>query len=123
MGYGLGSGLAYLPTVAVVSQHFKQRQSLAMILVHSGSSVGAIVHPLMLNKLLGNPSVSFATTVRASAGLNTGLLVIACLLIREGRLKAPPRLVQDAEPRVKLRLIEVLRRCVGDVPFVVFALS
>ena len=94
-----------------------------MILVHSGSSVGAIVHPLMLNKLLGNPSVSFATTVRASAGLNTGLLVIACLLIREGRLKAPPRLVQDAEPRVKLRLIEVLRRCVGDVPFVVFALS
>ena len=67
--------------------------------------------------------MSFATTVQASAGLNTGLLVIACLLIREGKLNAPLRLVQGPEVRVKPGLGEVWRTCVRDAPFVVFALS
>jgi hypothetical protein len=51
-----------------------------MTIVASGSSLGAVVHPLMLNNTFRR--VGFATAVRASAGLVGGLLLIACLLMR-----------------------------------------
>ncbi|KAF7325010.1 MFS general substrate transporter [Mycena kentingensis (nom. inval.)] len=79
---GLGAGMTYVPCMAVLSQHFSaRRRALAMALVASGSSLGAVVHPIMLNKLLNSNStnapaaaVDFAFAVRASAGLVTALL-------------------------------------------------
>jgi hypothetical protein len=51
-----------------------------MSIVASGSSLGAVLHPVMLNNTLRR--LGFATGVRASAGLVGGLLLIACVLIR-----------------------------------------
>ena len=51
-----------------------------MALITAGGSVGTIVHPIMLNNTLGR--LGFGNAVRASAGLVTGLLVIACCLMR-----------------------------------------
>jgi hypothetical protein len=74
-----------------------------MTIVASGSSLGAVVHPLMLNNTFHR--LGFATAVRASAGLVGGLLLIACLLMRP-RLppatnhppfwKSLPRFARDA---------------------------
>ncbi|KAI0779973.1 MFS general substrate transporter [Fomes fomentarius] len=79
---GLGQGMLYIPTLAVISHYFQRRRALAMTIVATGSSLGAVVHPIMLNNLLNNPSVGFATAARANAGMITGLLFIACLLTR-----------------------------------------
>ncbi|KAI5118374.1 hypothetical protein M0805_008702 [Coniferiporia weirii] len=83
VGVGIGSGLSYVPSVALLAQHFKSRhmRALTMSLVASGSSFGGIIHPIMLN-ILFNGSVGFANGVRASAGLITGCLVIAISVMR-----------------------------------------
>ncbi|KAJ7108156.1 major facilitator superfamily domain-containing protein, partial [Mycena epipterygia] len=81
VGAGLGAGIAYIPAVAVVSHYFHKRRALAMSIVASGSSFGAIIHPIMLNNTL-HSSLGFGNSVRASAGLISGLLLVACLLMR-----------------------------------------
>ncbi|KAK7058113.1 MFS general substrate transporter [Favolaschia claudopus] len=80
LGVGIGSGAMYVPSIAVVSHYFQRRRALAMAIVATGSSLGAVIHPVMLNNTL--PSLGFANATRASAGLVTGLLMIACFLMR-----------------------------------------
>jgi hypothetical protein len=53
----------------------------------SGSSVGGIIHPIMLNHLFHGPA-GFHVGVRASAGLNLGLMAIGVLLMRP---RLPPK--------------------------------
>ncbi|KAG2152570.1 major facilitator superfamily domain-containing protein [Suillus bovinus] len=78
---GFGMGLTYGPGVAVISQHFSRKRTLVMSLVTSGSPLGSMIHPIMLNHLL-NGTVGFAGGVRASAGFVSALLLIACLCMR-----------------------------------------
>ncbi|KAK7466083.1 hypothetical protein VKT23_004808 [Stygiomarasmius scandens] len=87
LGHGIGAGMIYVPSVAVLTQYFHRRRALAMTIVASGSSLGAIIHPIMLNNLL-NSSLGFGNAIRASAGLVSGLLLISCLLMRT-RLPPP----------------------------------
>ncbi|KAJ7884520.1 MFS general substrate transporter [Mycena leptocephala] len=103
LGHGIGAGTVYVASISVVSHYFQKRRALAMTIVASGSSLGAVVHPLMLNNTFHR--LGFATAVRASAGLVGGLLLIACLLMRP-RLppatnhppfwKSLPRFARDA---------------------------
>jgi hypothetical protein len=67
--------------MAVVSQYFRKRRELVMTFVASGACLGAVVHPIMLNNTLNGP-IGFANGVRASAALVSGLLLIACFLIK-----------------------------------------
>lgn len=78
---GCASGLLFVPTMAVLSQHFKNHLAPVMSLVMSGSCLGATIHPIMLNYLLNGP-LGFSNSVRASAGFISGLLLLACLLMR-----------------------------------------
>ncbi|KAJ7859117.1 hypothetical protein B0H13DRAFT_1901578 [Mycena leptocephala] len=52
VGMGLGAGIVYIPSMATVSYYFQKRRALAMSIVASGSSFGAIIHPIMLNNTL-----------------------------------------------------------------------
>ncbi|PCH38482.1 MFS general substrate transporter [Wolfiporia cocos MD-104 SS10] len=87
LGMGLGAGTIYIPSVAVVSHYFRRKRALAMTIVASGSSLGAIIHPIMLNNTLFS-SLGFGNSVRASAGLITGMLAIACCMMH-ARLPPP----------------------------------
>lgn len=78
---GCASGLIFVPTMAVLSQHFKKHLAPVMTLVMSGSCLGATIHPIMLNYLLNGP-LGFSNGVRASAGFISGLLFLGCLLMR-----------------------------------------
>ncbi|KAH9858585.1 MFS general substrate transporter [Lenzites betulinus] len=99
IGAGLGGGMTYIPSVAVLSQYFTKRRALAMTIVASGSSLGSIIHPIMLNNTLNNPRIGFAIAARANAGLISGLMLIACLLMRTrtGRVQTPPPLWASAK--------------------------
>ncbi|KAH7918060.1 MFS general substrate transporter [Leucogyrophana mollusca] len=112
LGNGLGQGLLYVPTMAVVSQYFRRRRTFVMTLVASGSSVGSVIHPIMLNNLLNGP-VGFATSVRASAGLVSVLLLIACLLMRT---RLPP-------PAIKASYFQVAKRASSDSAFVLVTIG
>ncbi|KAJ6532508.1 major facilitator superfamily domain-containing protein, partial [Mycena capillaripes] len=89
VGMGVGTGLVYIPCMAVVSHYFQKRRALAMtITLHS--------------------SLGFGASVRASAGLITGLLLLACLMMRP---RLPPS--QNSPPFWKS-----LRRFSHDKPYV-----
>ncbi|KAF9439880.1 hypothetical protein P691DRAFT_614297, partial [Macrolepiota fuliginosa MF-IS2] len=40
IGHGIGAGMMYVPTLAVISQYFLRRRALAMSIVAAGSSLG-----------------------------------------------------------------------------------
>lgn len=67
--------------MAVLSQYFNKRREQVMTFASSGAYLGAVVHPIMLNNTI-NGQLGFANGVRASAGLVSGLLLIACLSMR-----------------------------------------
>lgn len=113
VGAGLGEGLIYIPSVAIISQYFKQRRALTMTIVASGSSLGSIVHTIMLNNNMNNPRLGFAIGARANAGLVSGLLLIACLLMRT-RTKPQPHPVN---------MWTAARRFSKDGPYVLTAVG
>ncbi|KAN0088226.1 Major facilitator superfamily domain containing protein [Tylopilus felleus] len=78
---GCAVGLLYVPSMAVLSQYFAKRREKVMAFASSGAYLGAVVHPILLNNTI-NGQLGFANGVRASAGLVSGLLLIACLLMR-----------------------------------------
>jgi hypothetical protein len=44
-------GLMYMPTVAVISSYFQKKRALALTTSASGSGVGSIVFPLVVQNL------------------------------------------------------------------------
>ncbi|KAJ7290034.1 MFS general substrate transporter [Mycena rebaudengoi] len=107
IGVGLGAGIVYIPSVAVVSHYFHKRRAIAMSVVASGSSFGAVIHPIMLNNTL-HTTLGFGNSVRASAALISGLLILACFLMRP---RLPPS-KKDPE------YWKSLRRFSRDKPYV-----
>ncbi|KAK2460860.1 hypothetical protein APHAL10511_007330 [Amanita phalloides] len=85
-------GILYVPSIAIVSHYFKRRRAFAMGVAAAGSAVGGAIHPIMLNQLF-HGRVGFHNGVRASAGLNLGLLLIAILLMKT---RLPPRGREDS---------------------------
>ncbi|KAF8891750.1 MFS general substrate transporter [Infundibulicybe gibba] len=94
---GIGFGMLYAPAMSAITRHFKRRRALAMGIVTTGSSLGGVLHPIMLNNLF-HGSVGFHQGVRASAGLNLALLAIACLLMRTRPIPGEP---VDMVPKLK----------------------
>lgn len=107
IGSGVAQGLMYVPSYAVLSQHFCKRRALVMSIVASGASLGGVVHTIMLNKLVNGP-IGFATGVRISAGLVTVLLFISCSLIRTRY-----EIRHDALP---VNTWKAAMKCVTEVP-------
>ncbi|GAA5860140.1 hypothetical protein JCM1840_002787 [Sporobolomyces johnsonii] len=86
---GFASGIAFLPAASSVSHWFKIRRATALGFLATGSSVGGIVYPIMLNHLFTR--IGFGWTVRAVGFLTLGLLIIANLTIKS---RLPPRKVE-----------------------------
>jgi len=80
VGMGLGSGMLLVSAQSVQGHHFRKRRAMALGIVFSGTGLGGVIYPIMLNRLF-NGSAGFAWGVRASAFLSLGLLVIAnCIM-------------------------------------------
>ncbi|KAK0186904.1 major facilitator superfamily domain-containing protein [Armillaria mellea] len=80
IGLGIAVGIVYVPAL--------KRRSLVMGIVGSGSSIGGLVHPIMLNQFFHGP-IGFRWGVRISAFFNLGLLILANALMTT---RLPPRL-------------------------------
>ncbi|KIJ07578.1 hypothetical protein PAXINDRAFT_90172, partial [Paxillus involutus ATCC 200175] len=106
-GVGIGQGLMYVPSLAILSHHFDRRRTFVMSMITCGTSLGGISHTIMLNKLL-NGSIGFEVGVRISAGFVSILLFLSCLLVR-------PRYEAVQKP-TSVNFWKTTKKCFTEVP-------
>jgi MFS family permease len=84
----IGASAIFFAATASVSTWFKGRRAFALGIVFSGSSLGGVFFPIIVNKLVVR--VGFAWTMRICAFLILLLMVIANLTIKS-RLRHQPK--------------------------------
>ncbi len=83
---GIGNGLLFCPSLALVSTYFTKRRSLAIGLAGCGSATGGMVFPAIVQQLL--PYIGFAWTVRVLGLVSFVLFAITNI---GSRTRLPPR--------------------------------
>uniref|UniRef100_A0A8H8CJL2 Major facilitator superfamily (MFS) profile domain-containing protein n=1 Tax=Psilocybe cubensis TaxID=181762 RepID=A0A8H8CJL2_PSICU len=87
---GLSAGICYIPSLGIGTHYFMKKRSMAMGIATSGSALGSVLHPIMLNQFFGG-SIGFHKGVRISGGINLALFVIAIIIMRT---RLPPKSAQ-----------------------------
>ncbi|KAI1759768.1 putative MFS monocarboxylate transporter [Hypoxylon sp. FL1150] len=77
---GVGAGCLYIPSVAIIPQYFSRRKALAMGIVTSGSSFGAVVYALVFQSLL--PRVGFGWATRVMGFTSFATIAVSVLVLR-----------------------------------------
>ncbi|KAI6783654.1 Major Facilitator Superfamily [Emericellopsis cladophorae] len=77
---GIGNGLLFCPSLALVSTYFLKRRAVAIGLTAAGSVTGGLIFPIMARELL--PRIGFPWTIRA-----IGLVQLASLAISNSLAK------------------------------------
>lgn len=92
---GLMNGLVYTPAVSIIGHYFHRRRAIAMAIASSGSSLGGVIFPIMLTRMLYHTSIGFGWSVRVVGFMVIGLALTASLTIapriapRHGTLLLP----------------------------------
>ena len=86
----LGASFVFSSALSCTATWFEKRRALAFGIVSSGSSLGGVVFPTMLSRLL--PRIGFGWSLRISAFIILALLVIANMTVRS-RIAPVPRKV------------------------------
>ncbi|XDG05182.1 hypothetical protein ABKA04_004797 [Annulohypoxylon sp. FPYF3050] len=83
---GIGAGIFFTPSLALVATYFTNRRGLAVGLATTGNSAGGIIYPVVVRELL--PTLGFAWTTRVLAFINLTCLSIVFAFMRP---RLPPR--------------------------------
>jgi MFS family permease len=102
---GLGGGMLFVPSVAILPTYFSTKIGLAIGLAASGSSMGGIIYPIVFYRLL--PRIGFAWSVRVLGFMALATLLIPLFVMK---LRAQP-------PRVRSLLDKT---AFTDIPFLAF---
>lgn len=93
--FGISSGTMQFPAMAAVTQFFDKKRAAALGVAVAGSSVGGVVFPLALGRMLNNPAVvahlGFGWAVRIAGFMMLVPLGVACATVRP---RLPPRTTQ-----------------------------
>ncbi|KAJ9142972.1 Riboflavin transporter MCH5 [Pleurostoma richardsiae] len=79
---GISIGFIFTPGVAIVGHYFQKKRAFAMGVVVSGSSIGGLVFPIVLNRLLYNNHLSFGWSVRICGFIIMVGLAFAALVLK-----------------------------------------
>lgn len=85
---GLAMSMLQVPAFAAVAQCFDKKRAAALGLVVSGSSIGGVVFPIALSKMLNDSALGFGWSVRIMAFVVTPLLAFSCATVAP---RLPPR--------------------------------
>ncbi|KAJ0419388.1 major facilitator superfamily domain-containing protein [Aspergillus carlsbadensis] len=88
---GIVMGFLQIPAFAAVSQYFDKKRAAALGLAVSGSSVGGIIMPIILSKMLNASNLGFPWTVRIIGLIILPFIGFAILAIKP---RLPPRKTQ-----------------------------
>ncbi|RAH48406.1 putative MFS monocarboxylate transporter [Aspergillus brunneoviolaceus CBS 621.78] len=86
IGQGIGCGLMFCPTIALIPTYFTQKRAIAIGITASGSATGGLVFPAVVMRLL--PQIGYGWTVRTLGFISLATLT-PCLIFLQQRL--PPR--------------------------------
>ncbi|KAK4213776.1 major facilitator superfamily protein [Rhypophila decipiens] len=92
---GIGAGLLFVPSLAVLPAYFSTRLGLAMGLAASGSSLGGVIYPIMFYRLLVIHDVGFGWAVRGLGFVALLTLVVPVCFMRMGAKPIKPRAIFD----------------------------
>ncbi|KAI0881348.1 MFS general substrate transporter [Annulohypoxylon maeteangense] len=106
---GLGCGLLFLPSAAILSQYFARRRALALGVQSTGSPIGGIIFPIIFSHL--QPRIGFGWATRVIAFILLALAVVPLIFMRP---RVPP-------PSHKRAFID--RDALKEAPFLAFAAS
>jgi len=77
---GVGSGLAYYPALSSIAHFYKKRRATMFGVTTAGSSIGSVIFPIVLNKLI--PIVGFPWTARIMGFMCLALLLPSIFLVK-----------------------------------------
>jgi MFS family permease len=77
---GLGVGFTYVPSIAVISQWFGKKRSLANGISSAGSGIGGLLYSFLTEAIISR--VSLAWALRVTALISGVFLILATVLIR-----------------------------------------
>ncbi|KAI0473501.1 MFS general substrate transporter [Xylariaceae sp. FL0804] len=117
---GLGCGIVFLPSAAIMSQYFARRRALATGLCSMGSPVAGITLPIVFSSL--EPRVGAAWATRVIAFILLGLAAVPLTLMRT-RLPPPSSSSSSsssAGKKSRRRAPLVDATALRDLPFMAF---
>ncbi|KFY86544.1 hypothetical protein V500_07565 [Pseudogymnoascus sp. VKM F-4518 (FW-2643)] len=79
---GIACGMIYSPAIATIGHYFHKKRPLAIAISSTGSSLGGVLFPIIINRLLYSSSLGFGWTVRVMGFIILGLCLLACLTIK-----------------------------------------
>ncbi|PWN28432.1 MFS general substrate transporter [Jaminaea rosea] len=79
-GLGISFGIVFSLSVAVPAQWFSRRRATAFGILATGSSMGGVIFPIMINKLL--PQVGFGWTMRIVGFIGVGMLTFSWFTLK-----------------------------------------
>ncbi|KAK4116840.1 MFS general substrate transporter [Canariomyces notabilis] len=82
---GIGMGLTFLPSAAILAQYFSKRRALALGIASAGSPVSGTVFPIIFSQLQQTVGFGWATRTIAFILLGTSIIPIAFM-----RTRVPP---------------------------------
>ncbi|KAL1795386.1 hypothetical protein ACET3X_007202 [Alternaria dauci] len=94
---GLGTSLIFTPAFAAVSHFFLQKRGNATGIAAAGGSLGGVIFPLALEKLI--PNVGFPWATRIIGFITLFCCIGACVLIRS---RLPPKAGQSVWPDFRI---------------------
>lgn len=77
---GVSSGLIFAPALAVIGHYFFEKRAMAMSFASTGSPIGGIIYPIILNNTI--PSLGFGWAQRICGFVSLALILAAFIAIR-----------------------------------------
>ncbi|EGX96606.1 MFS monocarboxylate transporter, putative [Cordyceps militaris CM01] len=83
-GVLMGVAMAFLqfPAFAAAAHYFRRRRAAALGIMVAGSSLGGVVMPILLSRMLNSSSLGLGWTVRVVGFLILPFLLFACLTVK-----------------------------------------
>ncbi|KAB5523835.1 riboflavin transporter MCH5 [Coniochaeta sp. 2T2.1] len=85
---GVSQGLVLFPAMSAMPQWFNKKRGAAMGLAIAGSSLGGVVFPIALGKMLNESDIGFGWSIRVCGFIMVPILVFSCLAVKA---RLPPR--------------------------------
>ncbi|KAK3316851.1 major facilitator superfamily domain-containing protein [Apodospora peruviana] len=117
----IGLSFLYSPAISTIATWFHKKRGLAMGVMVTGSSLGGVVFPIMIERLIENPSTGYPWAMRIAAFLILALQIVAIFTLRARKAPAPkktPAVIQAAPSRAV-----ALAAPFKEFPFVVMLLG
>jgi MFS family permease len=96
---GISMALATWPMLALVGQYIKIKRAAAMGIVLAGSSMGGVIWPIIIDRLLKSPKIGFPWTMRIVGFIMIPLFIFTCVAAKSP--DASSKNVESGEKRLE----------------------